>query len=91
MTTTSTLLTLLAGAIGMLAAIWWLRASRVQVVPTWGNGCEPGDSEASQRGWTAGLIAASMTSGRLNAQAALLTAVSVALGSIGAIVGQLAP
>lgn len=74
----------------MLAAFWWFRASRVQVMPGWGNGCEPGDSQLTQMSWTAGILEAGMTSGRLNAQAALLTAASVALGSIGTIVNLVA-
>lgn len=90
MSMTSTAFTLLASAIGLLAAIWWYRASRVEIVPAWGTGCEPGDNQMSQMLWTAGILEAGMKSGRLNKQAALLTAVSIGLGSIGTIIGFVA-
>ena len=64
--------------VGLLAARYWLRASRVDAIPVWGDR-EPVDPLMSQGGWIAGLLRASSESARLNQRAAVLTAVAVVL------------
>lgn len=64
--------------VGLLAAGYWLLASRVDAIPVWGDR-EPVDPVMSQAGWIAGLLQASSESARLNRRAAVLTAVAVVL------------
>lgn len=64
--------------VGMLAAVYWLSASRIDAIPAWGDR-EPVDPVMSQAGWIAGLLQASSESARLNRRAAALTAVAVVL------------
>lgn len=71
---------------GLLAAWDWYRASRVATVPVWGDR-EPLDVAASQAGWIAGLLQASMESARLNQRAAALTAVAVILSTGASLIG----
>ncbi len=65
---------------GLIAAHYWHRASKVPIVPAWR--VEPGESDASSRGWQSGTMEAFSKSGQLNKVAARWTAISVALGAI---------
>lgn len=70
-----------AAVTGLCAAWYWFRASRVQVNPTWDD--EPGEVEASQNGWIAGILNNVTESSDLNRKAAFLTGMSVLLGANG--------
>lgn len=76
-------------AVGLVAAGYWLRASRVGTVPVWGD-MEPVDPVMSQGGWIAGLLQASSESARLNQRAAVLTAVAVVLTTGSGVAGLFA-
>lgn len=82
-------LAVLGFAVGMVAAGYWLRASRVDAAPVWGDG-EPVDPVMSQGGWIAGLLQASSQSARLNQRAAVLTAVAVVLTTGSGVAGLFA-
>jgi hypothetical protein len=77
-------------AAGFVAAIYWYRSSRVQVVPDWPEGAfglvEPGETRASDLGWITGTLTAFSKSADLNAKAALWTAVSVVLAALSSII-----
>ena len=62
---------------GLTAASHWLKVSNMAVVPTWT--VEPGDQDASQAGWIAGILQNLHSSSSANATAAKWTAVSVFL------------
>lgn len=84
------LLLALAGfAVGILAARYWLRASRVDASPVWGDR-EPADPVMSHAGWIVGLLQAASESARLNRHAAVLTAVAVVLTTGSGIAGLFA-
>lgn len=69
----------LAGfVVGIFAAGYRFRASRIDAIPVWGDR-EPVDPVMSQAGWIAGLLQASSESARLNRRAAVLTAIAVVL------------
>jgi hypothetical protein len=72
--------------LGLLAAWEWFRASRVNIVPVWGD-LEPKDPVASQMGWIAGVLQASAESARLNQRAAALTAVTVVVSTGASLAG----
>jgi hypothetical protein len=78
---------------GIIAAVYWYRSSRVQIVPDWPEGAfglvEPGETRASDAGWTSGTLAAFSKSADLNAKAALWTAASVVLAALSSIMSQL--
>lgn len=82
-------LAILAGITGVIAAIYWYRSSRVPIDPIWPDGpvelMEPGEHEASQDGWIAGMMQASTRAAELNASAALWTAGSVLLAAAASI------
>ncbi|HVA92207.1 MAG TPA: hypothetical protein VNL71_20465 [Chloroflexota bacterium] len=76
---------------GLLAARYWWRASRVDVVnPSYDphTGVAP-NPDYEQMGWTVGTLQAIAEAGRLNAIAAKLTAAAVLLGTVGNLVGVL--
>jgi hypothetical protein len=73
---------------GLIAAHFWYRASMVPILPTWT--IEPGESDASQRGWQAGTMMAFSKSGELNKLAARWTAASVGFGAITTLIWALA-
>jgi hypothetical protein len=77
--------------VGLLAGLWaarlWWRASRVEIVPTY---IEHGRIEpvgGSQMDWILGTIKASNNSSRLNARAAIWTAVAIVLSTAASVVG----
>lgn len=76
-------------AVGLLAARYWLLASRVDAIPIWGDR-EPVDPTMSQAGWISGLLQASTESARLNQRAAKLTAVAVVLTAGSGVAGLFA-
>jgi hypothetical protein len=78
-------LTVLAFGTGLLAAWFWYRVSKVEIVPIWAvaGRMEPVIPELSQGGWISGLLAAGNEAARLNKIAALWTAASVAIGAAG--------
>lgn len=79
----------LAGALtGLLAAKYWLESSKVPIQPSWRT--EPGDAQLSKMGWMTGMMNAFTEVAKLNAIAALLTAVSVLLCAASAIFGIMA-
>lgn len=84
----SILLAISALVAGLLVARYWYPASKIQPDPGWPT--EPGDSQASQMGWTAGIMEAIAKSADLNKTAALWTAAAVVLGSASSVVGALA-
>ena len=75
--------------VGLVAAGYWLRASRVGTIPVWGDR-EPVDTIMSQAGWIAGLLQAASESARLNQRAAVLTAMAVVLTTGSGVAGLFA-
>ena len=73
---------------GLIAAGYWLAASKVEIVPIWNN-TEPTDPILSQMGWMAGALAAASESARLNKIAAALTAITVFLTTVSSVLGLL--
>lgn len=61
---------------GLCAAWYWWRASRIPVVPKWGS-IEPLDPAQALAGWVVAINEASSQSGRLNAIAAVLSGLAV--------------
>jgi len=93
-------LALAGGAVGLCAAYYWFKASKVEIDPGWRSGpprsaadalkpIEPCDSELSQMGWMTATMAAVTESAALNKTAAWLTAVAVAFGVASSILGFL--
>ncbi len=86
-------LAILAGITGVIAATYWYRSSRVPIDPIWPEGAfglvEPGEHDASQDGWIAGMLQANTRVAELNAKAALWTAGSVLLAAAASIVSVL--
>lgn len=77
----------LAGfALGVVAAAYWLKASRVLVTPVWGDS-EPRDPLQSMTGWVIGLLEAGNESARLNRIAASLTAAAVFFSTAAGVAG----
>lgn len=78
---------------GVIAAIYWYRSSRVPIDPIWPEGAfglvEPGEHEASQDGWIAGMMRSNALAAELNAKAALWTAGSVLLAAAASVVSAL--
>ena len=86
-------LAILAGITGVIAAIYWYRSSRVPIDPIWPEGAfgfvEPGEHEASQDGWIAGMMRSNALAAGLNAEAALWTGGSVLLAAAASIFSAL--
>lgn len=75
-----------AGAVmGLFAAGYWYRSSKVPIQPSWL--IEPGDVQLSEMGWMAGMMNAFTTTAKLNSTAALLTAVSVVFSAASIFIG----
>lgn len=84
---------------GLIAAYWWYQSAQIVPVPSWAvsgpgeagvfSGVEPGDSQLSDSGWIAGLLAAAQKSADLNKRAALWTAFSVLAGAIANFAGNI--
>lgn len=66
--------------VGLAAALYWWKASRIDAAPVWGDR-EPVDPMQSQAGWIAGMLSASSEAARLNQWAALLSGVAVLLST----------
>lgn len=92
--------------VGLLAAHYWLKASKIEVDPGWRSGphgfatdaqkpIEPADAQLSQMFWQTATMTAIVKSAYLNSVAARLTAVAVLLsalsGTLGALAGLLSP
>jgi hypothetical protein len=84
---------------GLIAAYWWYQSAQIVPVPAWAvprtgaagvfSGVEPGDSQESDSGWLAALLAAAKDSSGLNKRAALWTAFSVSAGAIANFAGNI--
>lgn len=85
--TMSITISIVALVTGLLAAWDWFRASRVQPKPNWR--VEPVVPKLADMGWTTATLEAFEKAGRLNARAALWTALSVALGASSSLVGNI--
>lgn len=62
--------------LGIFAAWYWWRASRVTIIPQWGDR-EPVDQAQALAGWIVGINAAADVSGKLNTLAAVLSGAAV--------------
>lgn len=85
-------ITITSEALGALAGFyaaycWWI-ASTARIDPGWT--VEPGESDLSQAGWTAGIMNSLAESAKLNRKAALWTALSVLLTTVPGILSALA-
>jgi hypothetical protein len=78
-------LALVTLTLGIVAAVYWLRASRVSTDSGWDF--EPAEREQSQDMQIVGLMVAAAESGRLNAIAALWTAAAALSGCVTTFVG----
>jgi hypothetical protein len=90
----SVTLALTALITGIVAAIYWYRSSKLQVVPMWstlptGELFEPLDRQDSQSGWIVGMLQSLSASADLNAKAALWTAASVVFSAISSVLSAL--
>lgn len=73
-------------AVAIRASWLWYESSKLEVVPLWAE-LEPGDAMISMAGWIAGFLRHSMDSAELNARAALLTGIAVALSTASGLAG----
>jgi hypothetical protein len=80
-------LTISGAMVGLWAAYWWWLASTGKIEPTWT--IEPGETEAAQEGWIAGIMTSVNESAERNRKAAKLTAVAILLGVAANILGVL--
>lgn len=71
---------------GIIAAIFWLKASKIEANPVWGDR-EPLDPVQAQASWIAGTLTAATESGRLNSIAAKWTAAAVVLSTTASVTG----
>jgi hypothetical protein len=74
--------------LGILAAWYWWRASRVAIIPLWGAR-EPVDQSQALAGWIVGINEAAEVSGKLNTIAALLSGAAVLVSTLAGWVGSL--
>ncbi len=92
--------TLAAFTVGLLAAYYWFKASKIQIDPGWRGGSpqsaadarrtiEPGEPQLSEMGWLNGTMEAVGKSADLNGRAAGLTAVAVVLSALASFLGAL--
>jgi hypothetical protein len=88
-------------AVGLSAAYYWWKASKVETDPGWSGDpsqsaadalrpIRPPDSQLSQEGWLMAVLTAARESARLNKTAACLTAVAVLLSALSSVLGALA-
>lgn len=82
------LLALLGFVSGILAAWYWLRASRMRIDPGWGeNGSvEPGIHSMAQDAWIVAIMQSAAESARLNAIAARWTALTAIVTALAALI-----
>jgi hypothetical protein len=71
-------------ATGLMAALRWYLASRIEPGPEWRF--EPNDATLKRMGWDARTLRAFAEAGQLNAAAGLWTAASVVLRALSSIV-----
>lgn len=92
MTALEILLALLGFVSGMLAAWYWLRASRVRTDPGWGEHglVEPGIHSMAQDVWIVAIMQSVAESGRLNAIVARWTALTAIVTALAALIAFLA-
>jgi hypothetical protein len=62
--------------LGIVAAWYWWRASRISIIPSWGTR-EPLDPVQALAGWIVALNQAAELSGTLNTKAAVLSGAAV--------------
>jgi hypothetical protein len=80
---------IVAIATGLAASWYWYRASKVKNNPAWELIIDPGAAPHNTMGHVAGLMLAWQSAGKLNAKAALWTAVSVMCSVVSALLGSL--
>lgn len=87
--------------VGLLAALYWLKASKIEIDPGWRidpprsaadaqRPIEPGDVQRSQMCWLTATMTAAVESANVNKGAAKLTAIAVGLSALSSILGALA-
>lgn len=84
----SIVLSILGLIFGLIAAYYWLKASKVIIEPAWELKIE-GDVNKNIMGWVTGNMIAFKKSGDLNARAARLTAVAVVVSLAGSLLSTL--
>ena len=67
--------------LGILAAWYWWRASRVTIMPQWGYR-EPVDQAQALAGWIVGINTAAEISGKLNTLAAVFSGAAVVTSTL---------
>jgi len=84
-------LTILGAIFGFAAAWWWHKASKVTAIPSWVEARlpEPVDVDQQHDGWMVGVLNAAKEQARLNAIAAGLTALAVALNAAAGLIATL--
>jgi hypothetical protein len=96
---TSIVLAVAALIVGLRAAHYWWRASKLEIDPGWNSGSpedtrpiEPADLQGlgSQSEWVTATMATVVLSSDLNKNAAVWTAVAVVLAGVSSVVGALA-
>jgi hypothetical protein len=95
----SIVLALVGLTVGLKAAYYWWKASKIEIDPGWNSGSsgdmrptEPADLEGmgSLVGWVTATMAAVTASSDLNRKAAIWTAAAVMLGGVSGVVGAFA-
>jgi hypothetical protein len=79
---------------GLGAAWWWYQSAQVQPDPGWGlpgegRAIEPSDQDMKNMAWTAAMLRASTAAAEMNRKAAILTAWSVVLSAVSALMGAI--
>ncbi|HKV28163.1 MAG TPA: hypothetical protein VJN90_07820 [Candidatus Acidoferrales bacterium] len=77
--------------LGLLAARYWFRSSKVAAEPAWAEPtAEPVDLEDKNSDWIAAILDASKKSAAFNQRAAVLTGYAVVLSAFAGVLGSLA-
>jgi hypothetical protein len=76
------------GISGIVAACCWWKASKIPIVPAWGD-FEPVDTNSKTGGWAIGTLEAFTVSSGLNKRAAQWTVISVLLSTASCFLGGL--
>ena len=90
--------TLAAFMVGLLAAHYWFKASKIEIDPGWRGGSpqsaadaqrpiEPGEPQLSEMFWLTATMTAAEKSADFNRIAARLTAVAVLLSALSSVLG----